>query len=1144
MKTEVGKRTISFLLVLALCLTLLPATALAGSQDWLEAIYYDNNRMEQYGYGTNDGYLMIGSDGAVSFDVSGGVSVSQNCTISGVWLVDAETEQEAYNLLNSAYGGTNQCQIHNMDSGFGVEIYITGIKIPNASAGEYRLKVTTSAGSYVSTAYQDEYFSTDGIVRITKEADTPQPAGQLTILSPSNLPGAKQGEAYSVTFAATPAVQGDQVTWSLTGGSIPQGLSLTSAGVLSGTPTEYGSFTMVIRATEAGSGYIESTFFLSVSQRPTGRVTFDLNGGTPAQGASYDPVTADIGSPITLPAAPERQGFRFMGWFAAGEIYEQGSSYTVKGSACLVAQWQGEEITLHFPATAPGVSGDISLYAYKGGNATFIWSKHFNSETDLGSLDALNLWKPSMLGYESLKLFAYIDNMRVCIASYTGEMTGDITLEKADVEWKLIKEVIVNGADGPLVPDKDYTAGSLEYSAGGTRRYIWLSGEPRMVSADSTDWKMSFYNYYLSGNEASYIYDFTKYKYDLTENDGQLTLTLEPMEKVNVTGTVTYGDDDRPMAGVTLSIRQSAGGNSCSITAVTDENGRYSAELYAGKTAYYYAYFGGRNMNIERGYTLEVSAENNTKNIHMGSAVLSTKITIIPAEGQEKLAMRYLDAAQFYDDPQVTVKSGDEVILKDRVSRYNFTAEWNLYLKKLAGDGTLTVTVEDEAYTESTATCDFAGGAGSVSLTTTFKPGVIINLNSTVLGNYYFMWFDADNASLGYTNPIRVADWDKDFAFVCPENASKLVMVPSVYSDAKNAGSFDDLPNEAVTHQWSVHPTEGVIEDLGELKLDRTASANALYVTLPNSSIHTTSESFVRAGEMLIFTGSIGLDDNLSDGRLRDIYISHGNCTFGALVINGKTYEVKEDTFGSRLTLTGRNDDVIELPCDYTLYLYTATTQDDAEITIRAEVSYTGGLVPGQLVGTATVKKPSCSIEVFSDYVCSDTVKVTGTAGSGAEVSIFDNGNFVGAAKADWYGDWEAEVSLYRPDPNITTIHNLTAVAATLTAPENPGEGIEYWFDPDQSLGEIDEAESNQITVIHNAVGPELVSLYMQHDSYGTPTILPVGSSYTKTYMYDVKFGAEFKNPDKLKKLDGFNSEVAFKVFFSNGSILFLEGVR
>ena len=69
------------------------------------------------------------------------------------------------------------------------------------------------------------------------------------IVTVSPLPGGQLGAGYSQTLAAgggTPAY-----TWSLIGGALPDGLTLSTAGQISGTPAAVGTFTFTVQITDA-----------------------------------------------------------------------------------------------------------------------------------------------------------------------------------------------------------------------------------------------------------------------------------------------------------------------------------------------------------------------------------------------------------------------------------------------------------------------------------------------------------------------------------------------------------------------------------------------------------------------------------------------------------------------------------------------------------------------------------------------------------------------------------------------------------------------------------------------------------------------------------------------------------------------------
>lgn len=88
-----------------------------------------------------------------------------------------------------------------------------------------------------------------------------------------SIPGGTVGQAYSQTLTAlsvtsTNPLQGSpaSATWSIQSGSLPDGVTLSTAGVLSGTPAAEGSWTFVVRAVGGGNTSDTETETLVVRQ--------------------------------------------------------------------------------------------------------------------------------------------------------------------------------------------------------------------------------------------------------------------------------------------------------------------------------------------------------------------------------------------------------------------------------------------------------------------------------------------------------------------------------------------------------------------------------------------------------------------------------------------------------------------------------------------------------------------------------------------------------------------------------------------------------------------------------------------------------------------------------------------------------------
>lgn len=75
-------------------------------------------------------------------------------------------------------------------------------------------------------------------------------------------------------------------------------------------------------------------------------VSYDLNGGEPAENEEYEAKIVAEGTPIALKAAPSKDGYVFAGWSDGDTTYNAGDAVTVEHAMTFTAQWklEGEEI--------------------------------------------------------------------------------------------------------------------------------------------------------------------------------------------------------------------------------------------------------------------------------------------------------------------------------------------------------------------------------------------------------------------------------------------------------------------------------------------------------------------------------------------------------------------------------------------------------------------------------------------------------------------------------------------------------------------------------------------------------------------------------------------------------------------------------
>jgi hypothetical protein len=119
--------------------------------------------------------------------------------------------------------------------------------------------------------------------------------GTAPTITTASLPGGTVGTAYSQTLAT----EGDApITWDIDTGSLPGGLNLSTAGVISGTPTTANTFNFTVKAANA-AGNDTKQFSITIAPAPAPTITItSLPGGTVGQ--AYRQTLAATGDrPIT-----------------------------------------------------------------------------------------------------------------------------------------------------------------------------------------------------------------------------------------------------------------------------------------------------------------------------------------------------------------------------------------------------------------------------------------------------------------------------------------------------------------------------------------------------------------------------------------------------------------------------------------------------------------------------------------------------------------------------------------------------------------------------------------------------------------------------------------------------------------------------
>ncbi|MDS1137542.1 beta strand repeat-containing protein, partial [Nitratireductor indicus] len=300
-------------------------------------------------------------------------------------------------------------------------------------------------------------------------------------LAPATLPATTVGASYSETLTASGGT--GPYTYAVTVGALPGGLTLTSSGVLSGTPTDEGTFNFTISATDSSAGtgpYSGSRAYTIDVAAPTVTVSPATlpaaTVGTPfSQSVTASGGTAPHSFAVTAGALPSgmnlSSGGMLSGAPTAGGTFNftitatdgSGGAGPYSGSRSYTLNVAAPVITVS-PATLPPASQGVpysQTITASGGTAPYSYS------VTAGGL-------PSGLSLSS-----------------SGVLSGSPT---------------VNGTFNFTVTATDNSAGSGPY--GGSQAYSFQisAGTPPMVSSVSVPAN----GYYRTGDVLSFVVNFNE----------------------------------------------------------------------------------------------------------------------------------------------------------------------------------------------------------------------------------------------------------------------------------------------------------------------------------------------------------------------------------------------------------------------------------------------------------------------------------------------------------------------------------------------------------------------------------------------------------------------------------------------------------
>lgn len=186
-------------------------------------------------------------------------------------------------------------------------------------------------------------------------------------ITTTTLPNGTVGTAYNQTLIADGTAP---ITWSVTGGSLPDGLSLSEDGVLSGTPTAETAekdFTFTVTATnDAGSDSKE--FTLTIGVAPVYSITAEplkLDFGTLTEG--YTPasqtvtITNNGNQELTLTQPASTEHFEVGNLSKTELAVGEEATFTVQPKAGLAAGTYSEDITVSGTNATATISASLTV---------------------------------------------------------------------------------------------------------------------------------------------------------------------------------------------------------------------------------------------------------------------------------------------------------------------------------------------------------------------------------------------------------------------------------------------------------------------------------------------------------------------------------------------------------------------------------------------------------------------------------------------------------------------------------------------------------------------------------------------------------------------------------------------------------------
>jgi hypothetical protein len=299
----------------------------------------------------------------------------------------------------------------------------------------------------------------------------------------TNLPAATNGVAYpSVNLTETGGVA--PFTWSLSSGFLPAGMTLSPAGVLSGTPTQTASFFFTVKVTDANGCFATQTTSLTVNSKcPSINIApTTLTSGTPgvvypatsfSQNGGAAPVTWSSGA---LPAG--------MSFSTAGVLSGTPTSTGVFNITVTATDANGCTATVTLPLgisvvcpamaiTSPTLAAATAGVAYPsvtmsetGGVAPIIWSVVLGTLPTGMTLSSNGILSGTPTQTGSFSFTVKVTDTNGCF----GTLALSLSVSSACPVMTITTTTLTGGSLGVIYPATSFS------QSGGTAPVTWSAG--------------------------------------------------------------------------------------------------------------------------------------------------------------------------------------------------------------------------------------------------------------------------------------------------------------------------------------------------------------------------------------------------------------------------------------------------------------------------------------------------------------------------------------------------------------------------------------------------------------------------------------------------------------------------------------------